>query len=357
MPTDLDSNDPDSGSIDIPVSFTVGAGGTPNIVQTPASFTDTLQVGQSAPFNIKVKNTGNAPLTIAFSTGNAWISTAAGPYTIPNGDSLFHSVTLNATGLVPGTYNGSVITTTNDPVHPTVNLPVQLRVTAPPPPNITYRPSAINDTLLQGAFVNWNLIVKNTGGSNLNLNLTAIEGSMMLSVPGSSNSADLPFVAGNGDGGELPRVLNTWLFVTPSADTLAPGDSLIAAVELDASVIGPGNYVGHITLASNDPDTPNASIPVSLLVQPSGPNCDYVIGDANGNGSFNGLDVVYSVSYFKGGPVPPYSCECTAGQTWYVAGDVNNSCNFNGLDVSYMVSYLKGGPAPHPCANCPPAAR
>ncbi len=83
--------------------------------------------------------------------------------------------------------------------------------------------------------------------------------------------------------------------------------------------------------------------------------CDYIVGDANGNGSFNGLDVVYSVSYFKGGPPPPYSCECTPGNTWFVAGDVNASCNFNGLDVSYMVSYLKGGPAPHPCADCPPS--
>ncbi len=85
-----------------------------------------------------------------------------------------------------------------------------------------------------------------------------------------------------------------------------------------------------------------------------GPGCQYTVGDANGNGSFNGLDVVYSVSYFKGGPQPPYSCECTPGNTWFVAGDVNNSCNYNGLDVSYMVSYLKGGPPLHPCASCPP---
>ncbi len=83
--------------------------------------------------------------------------------------------------------------------------------------------------------------------------------------------------------------------------------------------------------------------------------CSYTVGDANGNGSFNGLDVVYSVTYFKGGPPPPYSCDCPPHGTWYVAGDVNASCNFNGLDVSYMVSYLKGGPAPQPCADCPPA--
>ncbi len=104
--------------------------------------------------------------------------------------------------------------------------------------------------------------------------------------------------------------------------------------------------------------SPNYQIEAGFWVgagAPVGPSCDYVIGDANNNGSFNGLDVVYSVSYFKGGPPPGYSCECTPGQIWYVAGDVNGSCNFNGLDVSYMVTYLKGGPAPNPCADCPPA--
>jgi hypothetical protein len=84
------------------------------------------------------------------------------------------------------------------------------------------------------------------------------------------------------------------------------------------------------------------------------PACSYVIGDANYNGAFNGLDVTYCVAYFKGGPPPPYECECTPGRTWYVAGDVNQSCSFNGLDVTYMVAYLKGGPAPNPCPDCPP---
>ncbi len=85
--------------------------------------------------------------------------------------------------------------------------------------------------------------------------------------------------------------------------------------------------------------------------------CDYVVGDINGNSSLNGLDVVYGVSYFKGGPLPPYSCECTVGNAWFVSGDVNASCNFNGLDISYLVSYFKGGPAVHPCADCPPNGR
>jgi agmatine/peptidylarginine deiminase len=85
-----------------------------------------------------------------------------------------------------------------------------------------------------------------------------------------------------------------------------------------------------------------------------GPGCDYTIGDANNNGEYNGLDITYGVTYFKGGPEPPYACECTDGHTWFVAGDVNGSCSYNGLDITYGVAYFKGGPDPVPCADCPP---
>jgi len=82
--------------------------------------------------------------------------------------------------------------------------------------------------------------------------------------------------------------------------------------------------------------------------------CDYVVGDVNWSGGFNGLDVIYSVNYFKGGSPPIFVCECTAGNIWYVSGDVNSSCNFNGLDVTTMVNYLKGGSPLLSCPDCPP---
>jgi hypothetical protein len=84
--------------------------------------------------------------------------------------------------------------------------------------------------------------------------------------------------------------------------------------------------------------------------------CQYIVGDANNSHTFTGLDVTYSVRFFKGGPHPPFSCECTAGNTWYVAGDVNGSCSFTGLDITYMVRYFKGGAAPIPCPSCPPTS-
>jgi hypothetical protein len=80
----------------------------------------------------------------------------------------------------------------------------------------------------------------------------------------------------------------------------------------------------------------------------------YVTGDANDSGDYNGLDITYGVSYFKGGPPPLYECVCIPGNIWYASGDVNASCNYNGLDITYGVNYFKGGDNPAPCPDCPP---
>jgi hypothetical protein len=97
------------------------------------------------------------------------------------------------------------------------------------------------------------------------------------------------------------------------------------------------------------------SLEIYRMVVPSA--CHYIPGDVGGSGTFTGLDITYMVRFFKGGPRPPYSCECTPGNTWYVSGDVNGSCSFTGLDISYSVRYFKGGPPPIPCPNCPPVRR
>lgn len=82
--------------------------------------------------------------------------------------------------------------------------------------------------------------------------------------------------------------------------------------------------------------------------------CNYVVGDVNGSGSFNGADVVYGIEYFLGGVTPVYICECTTGDWWYVAGDVNASCTYNGADITRSVRYFTGGALPQPCPDCPP---
>jgi hypothetical protein len=97
----------------------------------------------------------------------------------------------------------------------------------------------------------------------------------------------------------------------------------------------------------------------NIIIPQSPPNdsCVYIPGDINGNGTSNGIDVTYGVSYFKGGAVPPISCSmCPEAQPFYAGGDVNGSCVFNGIDITYFVGYLKGiNPALLHCADCPPA--
>ncbi len=317
---DLLSNDPDQGAVVIPVSFTVGSTGTPNIVQTPANFTDTLQAGQSAPFNMKVKNTGSATLTVAFAPQAAWISTGLGPYNIAPGDSLIHAVTLNATGLAPSTYNSSVLTNSNDPAHAQVTLPIQLRVTAAPTPDINVSVASFNETILTGGSMRDTFFIANVGSGLLYYGLHDNQ---------------------------------TWISVTPDTGNVPAAARDTIVVLFDATSLAPGTYPGQITLNSNDTDQPLISLPVNIQVDPVNPGCQYAMGDVNASGVFNGLDVTYGVAYFKGGAIPPYSCECTTGQIWYVAGDVNASCSFNGLDITFMVSYFKGGPTPNSCADCP----
>ena len=99
----------------------------------------------------------------------------------------------------------------------------------------------------------------------------------------------------------------------------------------------------------------NSDLAFCLFATPQQqPRYEYISGDVNNSGAFNGLDVVYGVGYFKGGNPPPYSAECN-GSTWYLAGDVNGSCGFNGLDITFMVSYFKGGSAVISCPDCPPS--
>jgi hypothetical protein len=99
--------------------------------------------------------------------------------------------------------------------------------------------------------------------------------------------------------------------------------------------------------------TPGGNTSVLMLMHLTGAGCSYVVGDVNNSGVLNGIDVTYGVGYFKGGNVPPYSCDCN-GSTWYVTGDVNGNCQFNGIDITYMVSFFKGGALPIPCPACQP---
>ncbi len=145
-----------------------------------------------------------------------------------------------------------------------------------------------------------------------------------------------------------------WLEADPNSGTVEPGATDTVSVLFNATDLADSQYTGHIIIAANDPATPTTDIPVTLWVGQYSGGCHYVIGDANGSGSANGLDVIYLVNFFKGGAPPPDSCQCRPPEWLYVACDVNGDCARNGIDVTYMVNYYKGGPDFRFCADCPP---
>ena len=82
--------------------------------------------------------------------------------------------------------------------------------------------------------------------------------------------------------------------------------------------------------------------------------CDYVPGDVNGSGIFNGLDVTYAILWLRGRPyAPPDVCDCPPHGIIYAAADANGSCAFNGMDITFMINHLMFGGIRF-CPDCPP---
>ncbi len=55
-----------------------------------------------------------------------------------------------------------------------------------------------------------------------------------------------------------------WLAATPAAGTVAPGASMDIAVDFDASGLCGDQYLANLHVLSNDPDTPDSVVPVTL---------------------------------------------------------------------------------------------
>jgi hypothetical protein len=58
-----------------------------------------------------------------------------------------------------------------------------------------------------------------------------------------------------------------WLSVSPASGTTAPANTTEVTVGFDAAALAPGVYTANLCIGSNDPDTRNQSIPVTLTVE------------------------------------------------------------------------------------------
>ncbi len=57
-----------------------------------------------------------------------------------------------------------------------------------------------------------------------------------------------------------------WLSEDPISGTVPPGECTVVEVTFDSTGMAPGDYLGSLVIASDDPDTPEVAIPVTLTV-------------------------------------------------------------------------------------------
>lgn len=128
-----------------------------------------------------------------------------------------------------------------------------------------------------------------------------------------------------------------WLSVSPDSGTTGAGGSDTVDVTFDATGMTPGTYEGELCFNSNDAENPLVSIPVEMVVNPSGVTFDVTPSVNGSNGTIspntvqtvdeNGLvtftltpDFGYGVGTMGG------SCPGTLDGTTYTAGPITADC-------------------------------
>ena len=128
-----------------------------------------------------------------------------------------------------------------------------------------------------------------------------------------------------------------WLSVSPDSGTTGAGGSDTVDVIFDATGMTPGTYEGELCFNSNDAENPLVSIPVEMVVSPSGVMFDVTPSVNGSNGTIspntvqtvdeNGLvtfpltpDFGYGVGTMGG------SCPGTLDGTTYTAGPITADC-------------------------------
>ncbi len=212
------------------VSLTV-TGGTPTISVSSSLLSYTYQSGGNLPQALTVTVTASSAVAFtASASGGGWLSVSPASGTTPA--SL--SVSVDPTGLSPGSYNGTITITapgaSNSPQTVSVSLTVTSSTSAP---TISLNPSVLNYTY--------------QSGGNL---------PQALAVTVTASSA-VAFTASASGGG--------WLLVSPASGTTPASLS----VSVNPTGLSPGSYNGTITItapgASNSPQTVSVSLVVSSI--------------------------------------------------------------------------------------------
>jgi uncharacterized protein (TIGR03437 family) len=213
------------------ISVTLHVASAPTFVVQPATLEFAYQQGTTATL-AQALTVSSSSTAFPFSTGAAqgapWLNVTGGG-TTPAGV----SVSVNPSGLAPGSYNGSVIITSSQTSNGTFTIPVHLTVTAGLV--ISAQPASLNFTYTQQGTT--------PAPVSLSISSTAITRNVVDFTPTVSPAESWLTVAGSGP--------------TPSA----------LQVSVDPDGLAPGVYNASIVI--NAPGTANTPlvVPVSLTVK------------------------------------------------------------------------------------------
>jgi uncharacterized repeat protein (TIGR01451 family) len=180
---------------------------------------------------IQIENLGNVDLIWSAADDAGWLGELPTRGTIVPGDTTQVTVTFNSTGVAAGGYQANILVSSNDPDQPVITLPTTLSVVEPD--IMIPSQQSLDMVLLPNETGTLNFIIKNIGTADLEWSAT-------------DNAA--------------------WLGEQPNSGVLIPGGSSDVLVTFNAGNLPRGNYSGHITVNSNDPDEPSIELPVNLTV-------------------------------------------------------------------------------------------
>ena len=222
----------------IPVTLTLDAP-VPVLAVAPATLSFSTVVGAASPAakTLAVSNTGAGTLNYSVSDNAAWLSVSPASGTAPGNV----SVSVNATGLAAGTYNGIVTVTSGGATGSPATIPVEF--TVEPPPTLSVSPASLSFSGYTGAPnpAAKTVSVTNTGGGTL-------------SYTASDNAS--------------------WLAVTPASGT-APGT---LSVSVNTAGLAQGTYNGAVTVTASGAGGSPATIPVSFSVTDTPPPPPGLVG-------------------------------------------------------------------------------
>ena len=240
--------------LSVPVQLVVTNPPPPdNLAAVPTSLTFAYVTGGTAPPSQTFQITASPSLPVTAATdGSPWVSVSPDGGNTPQ----VFTVSVNTTGLAPGTYNSKISITSAGAANSPLSVPVQLVITSPPPPdNLVAAPKTLSFAFVTGGAIPSSQTFQITASPNLSVT-AATDGAAWISVnPGSGNTPEV-FTVSINPAGLTAGTYNSKISITSAGAANSP---LSVPVQL---------------LITNPPP------PDNLVATPTSLSFAYVIGSA-----------------------------------------------------------------------------